>query len=91
MKVLWPFGIALRGEVPNHRLLRWLKTVVVSESGKGFRSRSQVGAGKTNASEPLLTCRNSQSGVETGVSSESRDESGGCALTGQMASGMQVA
>jgi hypothetical protein len=35
MKVLWPFGIALRGEVPNHRLLRWLKTVVVSESGKG--------------------------------------------------------
>jgi hypothetical protein len=70
---LWPFGIALRGEVPNHRLLRWLKTVVVSESGKGSRSRGQVGAPKTNASEPLLTCRDFLNGIETGVSMQSRE------------------
>src|SRR5664279_1527433 len=30
-----PFGTALRREVPNHRVLRWLKTVVVSDTGKG--------------------------------------------------------
>jgi hypothetical protein len=30
-----PFGIALRREVPNHCVLRWLKTVVVSDTGKG--------------------------------------------------------
>jgi hypothetical protein len=34
MKVLWPFGAALRGEVPNHLKLRWLKTVVVSVEEK---------------------------------------------------------
>jgi hypothetical protein len=29
-----PFGVALRREAPNHLVLRWLKTVVVSEEGK---------------------------------------------------------
>jgi hypothetical protein len=32
----WPFGAALRGEAPNHLVLRWLKTVVVSDRGKGI-------------------------------------------------------
>jgi hypothetical protein len=32
---LWPLGVALRGEVPNRPLLRWLKSVVVSDVGKG--------------------------------------------------------
>ena len=27
----WPFGAALRGEAPNRLMLRWLKTVVVSD------------------------------------------------------------
>jgi len=40
MKV-WPFEVALRRGASNHRLLRWLKTVVVSEAekapGKGVR------------------------------------------------------
>lgn len=35
---------------------RWLKTVVVSDEEKAPVKR-QVGAGKTNASEPLMTCR----------------------------------
>ena len=34
MEDLWPFGVALRGETSNHRVLRWLKTVVVSEAEK---------------------------------------------------------
>ena len=34
MEVVWPSGIALRGEVPNHPVLRWLKTVVVSDREK---------------------------------------------------------
>ena len=31
MKDRWPFGVALRGEASNHLMLRWLKTVVVSD------------------------------------------------------------
>jgi len=34
MKVWWPFGVALRGEASNRRMLRWLKTVVVSDPEK---------------------------------------------------------
>lgn len=35
MVKVWPFGIALRGEVSNRPRLHWLKTVVVSVVGKG--------------------------------------------------------
>jgi len=38
-------------------MLRLLKTVVVSDEEKAHEMR-QVGTGKANASEPLLTCRN---------------------------------
>ena len=31
----WPSGVALRGEAPNHPVLRWLKTVVVNDRGEG--------------------------------------------------------
>ena len=44
MKV-WPFGAALRGEASNHRVLRWLKPVVVSDTEKAQVMR-QVGIGK---------------------------------------------
>ena len=54
---MWPFGIALWGEMPNHLKLRWLKTVVVSVEEKA-RLTCQVGTGKASVSEPLLTCRN---------------------------------
>ena len=43
---MWPFGIALRREVSNHLMLRWLKTVVVSDEEKAHVMR-QVGARKT--------------------------------------------
>ena len=45
MKV-WPFGAALRWEASNHHMLRWLKTVVVSDVEKAHVMR-QVGIGKT--------------------------------------------
>jgi len=34
MEVSWPSGAALRGEASNHLMLRWLKTVVVSDEEK---------------------------------------------------------
>lgn len=34
MKVLWPFGVALRGVMSSHLMLLWLKTVVVSDEEK---------------------------------------------------------
>jgi hypothetical protein len=57
MKVLWPFGVALRGEMSNRLKLRWLKTVVVSVEEKAHVMR-QVGIGKASVSEPLMACRN---------------------------------
>jgi hypothetical protein len=56
MKDCWPFGVALRGEASNRHMLRWLKTVVVSDAEKASLRR-QVGIRKTNASESLLTRR----------------------------------
>jgi hypothetical protein len=34
MKVLWPFEVALAGEASSRLMLRWLKTVVVSDEEK---------------------------------------------------------
>ena len=48
MKV-WPFGVALRGEMSNRLKLRWLKTVVVSV-GEKAQSMRQVGTGKASVS-----------------------------------------
>jgi len=42
MKVLWPFGVALRGEMSSRLMLHWLKTVVVSDEEKAHKMR-QVG------------------------------------------------
>lgn len=43
MKDCRPFGAALRGEASNRPLLRWPKTVVVSDEGKGARDASGGG------------------------------------------------
>ena len=59
MKVSWPFGVALRREASSRLMLRWLKTVVVSDEEKAS-GRRQAGTGKASASESLLTCRNSK-------------------------------
>jgi hypothetical protein len=89
MKV-WPFGAALRGEVSNRLMLRWLKTVVVSDEEKAHVMR-QVGIGKTSVSEPLVKRRERMSDIETGEYQGSRDEPGGCPFIGQVVSGVEVA
>jgi hypothetical protein len=61
----WPFGAALRGEASNRLMLRWLKTVVVSDEEKA-PCRRQVGIRETNASESLLTCRKDSDDIKTG-------------------------
>jgi hypothetical protein len=85
----WPFGAALRGEASNRLMLRWLKTVVVSDEEKA-PARGQVGIRKTSASESLLKCRNNLNDIETGAFWRFRDEPGGCPLTGQVVSGMKT-
>ena len=46
MEDRWPSGIVLWGMVSNHHVLRWLKTVVVSDAEKAQVMR-QVGIRKT--------------------------------------------
>ena len=84
---MWPFGVALRGEASNHRMLRWLKTVVVSDAEKA-PVRCQVGIGKASVSESLVTRRNTVDGIETGEAKSSREEPGGCPFIGQVVSGV---
>jgi hypothetical protein len=86
MKV-WPFGAALRGEAPNRLMLRWLKTVVVSDEEKA-PMRRQVGTGKTTAAESVETLADD---TETGTWCESREEPGGRPLIGQVVSGVEAA
>ena len=47
MEACWPSGVVLRGMASNHRMLRWLKTVVVSDPEKARLTR-QVGTRKTS-------------------------------------------
>jgi hypothetical protein len=49
---------------------------VVSVSEKAGQTR-QVSAGKTNASEPLMTCRKRRDAIETGLQLLVRDEARG--------------
>jgi hypothetical protein len=67
------------------------RAVVVSVGGKGAARPRQVRTMKTNASEPLMTCRKRRNGVETGRKSLARDEPRGSLSTDWAASGMEVA
>jgi hypothetical protein len=48
-------------------MLRWLKTVVVSDEEKAL-VRGQAGTGKASVSEPLMMCRDQVGGIRTGAS-----------------------
>ena len=91
MKV-WPFAAALRWVAANHHMLRWLKTVVVSDVEKAHGMR-QVGIGKTVRSPrfrgSLLTCRYSIRWHQNrGVVGQPGRSLAGEPLTGQVVSGM---
>ena len=75
-------------QAPNQLKLLRSRAVVVSVERKGAARPRQVWAMKTNASEPLMTCRKRRDGVETGVLSFLRDKSSGSLLTGWAASGI---
>jgi len=62
MKDLWPFGVALRGEASNHLMLRWLKTVVVSDEEKAH-VMCQAGTRKTTAVEASKLLDDIRTGV----------------------------
>ena len=59
-------GAGDQEQAPNHCELLALRALVVSVAGKGRKKSCQVRSGETSASEPLMTCRNSQDDVETG-------------------------
>jgi hypothetical protein len=86
-----PSGIALQGEVPNHRKLLRSRAVVASVAGNGALIARQVRAKKANMGEPLDTCRNSIDDAKTEVESLPREEPGGNLLTAQVVSGIKVA
>jgi hypothetical protein len=50
-----------------------------------------MGIRKTNASEPLMRCRDLGNDIETGASMRLRDEPGGSPFTGQAVSGIEAA
>lgn len=78
-------------QAPNRPELLRSRAVVVSVGGKGAARPRQVWAMKTNASEPLMTCRKRRNDVETELESLARDEPNGDLFTGRVASGMKVA
>ena len=91
MKDLWPFGVALRGEASNHLMLRWLKTVVVSDEEKGARDASggdQEGERKRTAVE---VSKPDQTASKLGRLGLLQDELGGSPCTGQVVPGMEAA
>jgi hypothetical protein len=58
---------------------------------KKVRCKSrQMGIRKTNASEPLMRCRDLGNDIETGASMRLRDEPGGSPFTGQVVSGIEA-
>ena len=63
---------------------------VVSVTEKAGITR-QVCAGKTNASEPLMTCRKRWDVAETRLQLLAWDELGGSLPTGRAATGMKTA
>src|SRR5262249_61737968 len=91
----WPFSVALRGEALNHRVLRWLKTVVVSDAGKAHEMR-RVGIRKTVRSledeiAVVVSLAKSRGHRDRGVCGVSRDQPGGGPLVGRVGCGARAA
>lgn len=61
---IWPSGVGLRGRASNHPVLRWLKTVVVSDREKAHMM-CQVGIKETY--QEHLAGPTARSGVVVGV------------------------
>ena len=69
MEVVWPSGVALRGEASNRPQVHWLKTVVLNVVGKGAARSRQAWVGKmSDGREP--------SAVDVSKHSETTSEPG---------------
>ena len=68
--------VSVQAQTSNHRKRRGLRVFVVNVAGKGGAVLRQVRIKKTNASEPLMTCRKTSSDVETGIETLSREGGG---------------
>ncbi len=66
-------------------------TGVVNEFGKGGTRSRQVSGEETNASEPLITCRNTLDVIKTSCADYSWEKLGGCLLTAQAVAGIEAA
>ena len=87
-----PLEVGLQEQASNRLKLRRSRAVVVSVDGKGGAGLRQVRIEKTNASKPLMTCRNVSNDVETGTqTSVPRIKIEGSLSTAQSASGMEAA
>lgn len=62
-----PLDVGVQAQASNRHKRRALRAPVVSVAGKGEAGLRQVRVEKTNASEPLMMCRNLNEGVETGI------------------------
>ena len=101
MEACWPSGVVLRGMASNHRMLRWLKTVVVSDPEKA-RLNASGGDQEDVPEAPGLLFWGRACAVEAslakmrwhqkrGVWLFSRDEPGGVPITGQVMPGVKAA
>ena len=84
---MWPFDVALRGEMSNHLMLRWLMTVVVSDEEKAHLDASG-GDREGERERTAVEVSKQVDGIETGEIKSLRDEPGGYPCTGQVVSGM---
>ena len=69
MEACWPSGVVLRGRASNHPVLRWLKTVVVSDREKA----GLIPSGGDQEDVPEASARRFGVGVTVEASSESSD------------------
>jgi len=65
-----------------------LKTVVVSELGKG--ALDALGRGREDVRHCLRSVETDTGDIKTGVCRKSRDEPGGCPFIGQAVSGIEA-
>ena len=101
MEACWPSGVVLRGKASNHPVLRWLKTVVVSDREKARliasggdqedvpessgRGSCSGRASSFEASKPVETTSKPRSGFVLGMSLA------GVPITGQAVPGVKAA
>lgn len=87
----WPLGIGVQALVSNHLESFELRARAGSVERKGTARLCQVRSMETNASEPLITCREVFKRRQNRAGWSVRDESRGYLLTDWSASGMKVA